>query len=239
MSNPSATQQRFDLVVPVYNEEAGLPEFFRRLDKLQLNCQPIFVDNASSDNSLALLKSYPNAIVVEHAQNEGYGGSLIDGMAAGNNDNIVIIDADCEYPPECIPSIISALQSHSVVYASRFLDPALKRAANMGFVKTNGNRLFSYAYNKLFAQQTTDLYTGCKGLQRSALDGLVFEQKGFEHVTELAVKLAAKGLCIYDIAIQYEPRATGTSKMHYLQDGAKFFKLLGRYYRLHRQNKLI
>ena len=86
MSNPNKLLPRFDLVVPVYNEEAGLPEFFARLDKLQLNCQPIFVDNASSDNSLALLKSYPNALVIEHAQNEGYGGSLTDGMAAGNSD---------------------------------------------------------------------------------------------------------------------------------------------------------
>jgi dolichol-phosphate mannosyltransferase len=238
LSNSSAPHPHFDLVVPVYNEEAGLPEFFRRLDNLQLNCQPIFIDNASSDSSLALLKNYPNAIVIEHAQNEGYGGSLIDGMEAGSSEYIVVIDADCEYPPECIPSIVSALQSHSVVYASRFLDPTLKKAANMGFVKTNGNRLFSYAYNKLFDQQTTDLYTGCKGLQRSALNDIVFEQKGFEHVTELAVKLATKGHYIYDIAIQYEPRATGTSKMRYLQDGAKFFKLLGHYYRLHRQRKL-
>ena len=238
MSNPNKLLPRFALVVPVYNEEAGLPEFFARLDKLQLNCQPIFVDNASSDNSLALLKSYPNALVIEHAQNEGYGGSLTDGMAAGNSDYIVVIDADCEYPPENIPTLVAALESHSVVYASRFLDPMLEKAANMGFIKTTGNRLFSAAYNSLFNQNTTDLYTGCKGLQRSALKNINFEQKGFEHVTELAVKLAANGHTIFDIAIQYEPRATGSSKMRYIQDGAKFLKLLSHYYLLQRKGKL-
>jgi dolichol-phosphate mannosyltransferase len=239
LSHPNTSLPRFDLVVPVYNEEAGLPEFFSRLDKLQLNCQPIFVDNASTDNSLALLKSYPNAQIIEHAQNEGYGGSLIDGMAAGSSDYIVVIDADCEYPPESIPALVRALESHSVVYASRFLDPALEQAANMGFIKTNGNRLFSYAYNSLFKQHTTDLYTGCKGLQRSALNNIEFEQKGFEHVTELSVKLAANGHTIFDIAIQYEPRATGNSKMHYLKDGAKFLKLLSHYYIQQRQGKLV
>ena len=229
---------RFDLVVPVYNEEAGLPEFFRRLDKLNLDCQPVFVDNASTDDSLSLLKAYPGAIVIEHEQNEGYGGSLIDGIAAATTDYIVIIDADCEYPPECIPAVVEALQHHDVVYASRFLDPALEKAANMPFIKTNGNRLFSFAYNKLFGQNTTDLYTGCKGIRKSALQNIKFEHKGFEHVTELAVKLSANGYRIHDIPIQYAPRATGDSKMRYLQDGAKFFQLLGCYYHLHKQNKL-
>jgi glycosyltransferase involved in cell wall biosynthesis len=238
LSHPNTLLPRFDLVVPVYNEEAGLPEFFFRLDKLKLNCQPIFVDNASSDNSLTLLKNYPNALVIEHAQNEGYGGSLIDGMAAGSSDYIVVIDADCEYPPESIPALVAALEAHSVVYASRFLDPALEKAANMSFVKTTGNRLFSYAYNSLFHQNTTDLYTGCKGLHRSSLNNIKFEQKGFEHVTELAVKLAANGHTIFDIPIQYEPRATGSSKMRYIQDGAKFLKLLSHYYLLQCQGKL-
>jgi len=229
LSNPVESLARFDLVVPVYNEGACLPELFRRLQALGLEFHAIFIDNASTDNSLALLKTWPGATVIEHACNEGYGGSLIDGMTTAETDYIVIIDADCEYPPEALPQLVNALMRNSVVYASRFKDPALARQAGMGLVKTWGNKLFSAGYNCLFNQATTDLYTGCKGLQRKTIEGMVFEHKGFEHVLELAVKLSARGYRIVDIPILFEARTTGSSKMSYLADSARYFVLLAHY----------
>ena len=64
LSNSSAPHPHFDLVVPVYNEEAGLPEFFRRLDNLQLNCQPIFIDNASTDRTVEFLKNIAKTVTI-------------------------------------------------------------------------------------------------------------------------------------------------------------------------------
>jgi glycosyltransferase involved in cell wall biosynthesis len=242
LPEPLTDYPTFDLVVPVFNEEDGLPDFFRRLEELQLNYQLnyqlILVDNASTDGSLTLLKNHPTALVIEHEKNEGYGGSMTDGINAGQNEWVITIDADCEYPPECIPAVLDALSQHSVVYASRFLDPQLMRASGMPLIKRLGNRLFSWSYNRRFTQRTTDLYTGCKGIRRSALEGIVFEQKGFEYVLELAAKLAAKGHLIYDIPVQFEARSSGASKMHYLSESTKYFWLLMRYARQHRRGTL-
>ena len=220
---------RFDLVVPVFNEEESLPEFFRRLRALALDFHPVFVDNASTDGSLKLLKSWPGATVIEHEFNEGYGGSLIDGMVVAKTDYIIVIDADCEFPPESIPEILQALKHSPVVYASRFYDRDMLRHANMPLIKRLGNKLFSWLYNSLFGQSTTDLYTGCKGIQRTALNGIEFEHKGFEHVLELAVKLALRGQRIVDVPVRFSARSSGSSKMRYISDSGKYFYLLMGY----------
>lgn len=232
------TGASYDIVVPVYNEEAGLPEFFERIRALGLTGQLIFVDNASTDGSLALLEGFPGAKVIRHASNEGYGGSLIDGMAAGTGESIIVIDADCEYPPEAIPELLQALQQHDVVYTSRFLDPALAAAADMPWLKTKGNQWISGMFNALFRQRTTDLYTGCKAYKRKCIEGLQFEQKGFEHVLELAAKLVAGGYDIAEIPVEFRARQTGTSKMSHVSETFKYFRLLLRYSRRHRAGTL-
>lgn len=229
---------RFDLVVPVFNEAAGLSEFFDRITALKLHMQVIFIDNASTDNSLELLKRFPGAIVIEHEKNEGYGCSIIDGINAGNNENIIIIDADCEYPPECIPDLLQSLNVSPVVYASRFLSQSIYAEADMPWLKKVGNRIVSTAFNHLFKQQVTDLYTGCRGFKRSCLNGLAFQQNGFEYVLELAVKLVAKGYDINEIPVKFRPRITGISKMSHVSETTKFFYLLLRYACLFRTGKL-
>ncbi len=92
-----------DIVVPVFNEEDILEEFDSRISKLGLDLNLIFIDNASVDSSLSILESFKDVTIIRHQSNEGYGSSLIDGMQLGCSDNIIIIDADCEYRPEAVP----------------------------------------------------------------------------------------------------------------------------------------
>jgi len=216
----------FDLVIPVFNEVENLPAFFSRLKKLALEANIIFVDNGSTDGSLELLRQCPGAQVIAHDRNEGYGASILDGIRAGQNEKIVIIDADGEYPPECIPDLVIALDSHDVVYASRFLNGG---AAVMPWLKARGNRVISEAFNQLFEQRVTDLYTGCKAVKRSCLSQMVLEQPGFEHVLELSAKLAARKYLIHEIPVVFTPRRAGKSKMRHGIETVKFFYWLLQY----------
>lgn len=216
----------FDLIVPVFNEVESLPDFFSRLEKLKLAANIIFIDNGSTDGSLELLKQYPDAQLIEHQHNEGYGASIVDGIHAGKHENIVIIDADGEYPLECIPALLSALEFHEVVYASRFLAGDV---ASMPWLKASGNQLISKTFNRLFQQQVTDLYTGCKALRRGCLDQITLQQTGFVHVLELSAKLAARRYRIHEIPVQFMPRQAGRSKMRHGIETAKFFYWLLQY----------
>lgn len=215
-----------DVIVPVFNEEDILGEFFRRIQALNLNLNLIFIDNASTDRSLDILESFEDVTIIKHDTNEGYGGSLIDGMSCCRNENIIIIDADCEYPPEAIPDILRTLEAEDVVYASRFRARRSASEANMPYLKMFGNRIISMLFNVLFGQRTTDLYTGCKGFKRHCIEGLAFRRRGFEHVLEFACMVSRRGYRIAEVPVVFEPRSTGSSKMSHVSETLKFLGLL-------------
>ena len=215
-----------DVIVPVYNEEAGIDEFYRRVSRAGYGAGLVFVDNASTDRTVDRLQKYPGVRIIRHESNMGYGGSIRDGIAESGADAIVIIDADLEYPPEAIPELLSALTHHSVVYASRFLGG---RPSGMPLIRRIGNRAISGIFNLLFAQKTTDLYTGMKAIRREALRGIELQQNGFEHVLELSARLAVAGHRIHEIPVTYTPRAVGVSKRQHIPETLKYLWLVARY----------
>lgn len=216
-----------DLIVPVHNEEEGLRTFYHRIRDIPIKLNLIFVDNASTDKTLEILKTFDDITVIEHDTNEGYGASICDGIHNSKGEIIVIIDADCEYPPESIPLLVRTLEKSDVVYASRFLE---RSHADMPFLKMFGNKIISSTFNLLFAQKVTDLYTGCKALKRSVLKEINLNKKGFEHVLEMAVQLSRKGIAIHEISVKFTPRRTGHSKMNHLSETLKFLYLIFYYY---------
>ena len=209
------------------NESASVEEFHARVARLGLGQSLLFVDNASTDDTVRKIERMPGARLVRHATNEGYGASLRDGMLAGTAPRIVIIDADLEYPPESIPALLAALDRETVVYGSRFLGAV---RPDMPLFRRIGNRVISGVFNLLFRQHTTDFYTGMKALRREALADLVLHQNGFEHVVELGAKLACKGHTISEVAVAYAPRSRGVSKMKHLPETLKYVWFVTRYW---------
>lgn len=226
-----SSRMPIDIIVPVYNEEEILPEFHQRLTSLNLELNVVYIDNCSADRSVEIIERFAPVTLVRHDRNEGYGGSIIDGIAHSSNDKIIIIDADCEYPPEALPELAARLDQVEVVYTSRFLEA--NNDTMPGF-KKYGNQLISSLFNRLFRQRVSDLYTGCKGFKRSALEGIKLERKGFEHVLELAVKFASKDLQIHEISVDFNPRHTGEAKMKHLSETAKYLYLIIYYYLIQR-----
>jgi glycosyltransferase involved in cell wall biosynthesis len=219
--------QNIDIIVPVFNEEDILPEFYKRIQSIDLSMQIIFIDNASTDRSVDIISTLPDVLLIKHQTNEGYGASLVDGIRNSRNEKIIIIDADCEYPPEAILDLVTALDEMDVVYTSRFLHQS---QGDMPFFKRFGNRIISSLFNLLFRQKVTDLYTGCKAINRSALSDIHLQRKGFEHVLELGAKLARKGVTIHEIPVHFTPRHTGEAKMQHLSETIKYLYYLFYYH---------
>ena len=211
-----------DIVVPILNERECLGEL---LDRLTLSCpgaRLIFVDNGSTDGTLELLAER-GVDTVKHAQNEGYGQSLRDGIAAGTRSLVLTIDADLEYPPEAAQELLAALARSHVVYGSRFLGAK----PNMSLTRRLGNRALTVVFNLVCRQHLTDLYTGIKAFRRDVFDGVVFREQGFSFVVEFAVH-AARRCRIAEIAVPYHARARGTSKMRHFQEGLRALATLVR-----------
>ncbi|HWA85417.1 MAG TPA: glycosyltransferase family 2 protein [Opitutus sp.] len=113
------------VVIPVFNEEAVLPELFARLAAV-FDAQPahrwraVLVDDGSRDRSAELIQAQarrdPRFELVELSRNFGFQSALSAGLArAAGADAIVTMDADLQDPPEIIPALIAAWQTGAEV----------------------------------------------------------------------------------------------------------------------------
>jgi len=104
------------IVVPVYNEDAVLPEFHRRLaavlDLLPAVAEVIYVNDGSQDGSLSLLHRLRNAdvrvAVLDLSRNFGKEIAMTAGLDHAQGEAVIVVDADLQDPPELIPDMIRA-----------------------------------------------------------------------------------------------------------------------------------
>ena len=119
---------QLSVVLPVYNEEALLPELHRRvlaaLEPLGLSFEVIYVDDGSSDRSTELLREMarnePRVGVLILSRNFGHQVALSAGLDHARGDAVVLMDSDLQDPPEVVPELVSRWrEGFDVVYAQR------------------------------------------------------------------------------------------------------------------------
>ena len=120
---------RVSLAIPVYNEEAVLPELLRRtaavLDGLPGGPHEIVLaDDGSSDRSLQVLEKAAETdnrlSVVALSRNFGHQTALTAALDHVTGDVAVLMDADLQDSPEAIPTLLDAYkQGYDVVYVRR------------------------------------------------------------------------------------------------------------------------
>lgn len=115
-----------EAVVPVYNEEAILPELHRRLidtlSDLPYAWRVIYVDDGSRDRSSELLAGFAQGDqrvgVVHLSRNFGQQLAISAGLTMTSGDVVVLLDGDLQDPPEVIPMLIGKWEEgYDVVYA--------------------------------------------------------------------------------------------------------------------------
>jgi undecaprenyl-phosphate 4-deoxy-4-formamido-L-arabinose transferase len=111
---------QLSVVIPVFNEEAGLPALFARLypalDALGPSYEVIFVNDGSRDRSAALLREQwqrrPDATrVVLFNANYGQHPAIVAGFERCRGERIVTMDADLQNPPEEIAKLLAAMDA--------------------------------------------------------------------------------------------------------------------------------
>lgn len=198
------------LIVPVYNEEASLREVIDYL--MQAHCpierEWIFVDDCSTDKSLAILKELSEKHgfrLIEQPKNRGKGAAIIRGIAEAKGDFIVIQDADFEYDPNDIPSLLQPLLENraDVVYGSRFKRTSTQVHRTYHFTV---NRILTMLSNLLSGIYLTDMETCYKVFRSPILKAMRLKSQRFGIEVELTAYIAKLRLRVHEIPISYFPR---------------------------------
>ena len=170
MSLPAVT-----VVIPIFNEEAVLPELLARLTAV-FDAQPavkwdaLLVDDGSRDGSTGLIRAHgardPRFNLIELSRNFGFQAALAAGLAHAAGDAIITMDADLQDPPECIPGMVAKWQAGAEIVL------AVRRSR----VETGARRFGMDVFHNFFSRisdHPVESNTGTFGLMnRAAVDAL-------------------------------------------------------------------
>ena len=116
------------IIVPIYNEEAVIPELYKRItgvmDEIGASWELVCINDGSRDRSVEMLlelrRADPRIKLVDFSRNFGHQIAITAGLDYAEGDAAVIIDADLQDPPEVIAEMLARWrEGYEVVYAVR------------------------------------------------------------------------------------------------------------------------
>jgi glycosyltransferase involved in cell wall biosynthesis len=221
---PTSPEPLISFVVPAYNEAQSLEDVLQRVYALPLRAEVIAVDDGSTDRTAEILEQFAESqglIAIRHDRNRGKGASVRTGLARSTGEVVVIQDADMEYDPAEVPTLIEPIERGvaDVVFGSRLLGGRPQRAYL--FWHLVGNRFLSLLTNVLYNTTLSDMETGYKAFRADALRSLRLTQDGFGIEPELTGEVCGRRLRVYQTPIAYYGRTYAEGKKITWRDGVK------------------
>ncbi|HEU0080904.1 MAG TPA: glycosyltransferase [Candidatus Paceibacterota bacterium] len=225
---------KLSIVIPAYNEERTIDQVLSRVFAVSMPgwiTEVIVVDDASVDGTAEVLKKYRHlAKVVTHEANQGKGTAVLRGLQEATGDFILIQDADLEYDPAEIPSLVAALgkigdkdagPTRKAVYGSRNLHHVKRE----GFVfQRLGVWAITAIINTLYGARLTDVWTCYKLFPAEAKKHFVPGK--FEAELLFTTALLRHGYRIAEAPISHAPRGAAEGKKIRYRDGFRAIQLL-------------
>ncbi|MCC6485084.1 MAG: glycosyltransferase family 2 protein [Armatimonadetes bacterium] len=228
MADPVAHSPFVSVVIPAYNEEDTIGEVLERVLALPLNLEVVVVDDASTDRTAEIARSFDDRVrVFQQPENRGKGAAIRRAVSEVRGEIVAIQDADLEYSPEDLPVLVEAFKDASVsaVYGTRFRPSR----PPMRFANYVANRILAITVNVLFRGHLTDEATCYKLIRTDELRSLNLRCERFEFCPEVTAKLLRKGARVVEMPIRYTPRTYGQGKKITWRDGFEAFWTLLKY----------
>ncbi len=206
------TAPEVSVVIPVYNEEAGLPALFARLypalDGLRVPYEVIFVNDGSRDRSAALLKDQflarPDVTrVVLFNANYGQHLAIIAGFEHVRGMRVVTLDADLQNPPEEIPRLLAAMDAgHDYV-------GGVRRTREDAWWRRVASRAMNRLRERITRIRMTDQGCMLRAYSRDITDAIASGPEVSTFIPALAYTFAHSPT---EVDVAHEERAAGESK---------------------------
>ena len=214
MYEVGTTRRRLSLVLPAFNEEAGIQtaiaEAHEALASLDYDFEIVVVDDGSSDRTAEMVREIaalqPAVRLIQHVVNRGYGAALRTGFEDARFDLVAFTDADGQFFLEDLDRLVPLTDEHPIAVGYRIdrQDPWRRR-------------FFSWGYNKivrcLLGTGVRDCDCALKVFRREVLPFLLPETNGFFVNSEMLCKARRLGLGIAEAGVRHRSRRHGSSKV--------------------------
>ena len=223
---------RLSVVMPVYNEAATVDYSIARLRRVPLDMELICIDDCSTDGTRDILKKIHERGDIDtlllQDPNQGKGAAVRRGIQAATGDVVVIQDADLEYDPADLPSLMVPLLDGraDAVFGSRFRG-GVHRV--LYFWHRLGNGLLTLMSNMLTDLNLTDMETCYKMVRTDLMKSLPLTTNRFGIEPELTARLAQARARIYEVPISYSGRTYAEGKKINWKDGVAAFWHIARF----------
>jgi dolichol-phosphate mannosyltransferase len=205
---------RLSLVLPAYNEEAGIRQAVIEADddlaELVADYEILVVDDGSLDGTAAVVEELaghcPRVRLLRHSENRGYGAALRTGFDAARFERVAFTDADCQFHladlarllplTDCCPIAVGYREDRQDPWRRRFL-----------------SRGYNLLARTLLGTRVRDIDCALKVFHRDALAQLLPESTGFFVNTEMLTRARQLRMAVAEAGVRHRPRAKGASKV--------------------------
>ena len=203
---------QLSVVIPVYNEEAGLPALFARLypalDKLGVRYEVIFVNDGSRDRSAAVLKDQfaarPDVTrVILFNANYGQHLAILAGFERVRGERVVTLDADLQNPPEEIAKLLAAMDGGADYVGG------VRRTREDAWWRRAASRLMNRLRERITRIRMTDQGCMLRAYSRDIVDAVAAASEVSTFIPALAYTFAHHPA---EVEVLHEERAAGESK---------------------------
>jgi dolichol-phosphate hexosyltransferase len=222
---------KLSVLMPVYNEHATLIPAIKDVLNVKFPCEfeLVIVDDGSTDGTRELYPSLagdPRMSIQLHERNRGKGAAIRTAAAAAAGDYVIMCDADLEYAPAEIPSLLAPVLAGQAegVYGTRTFGS--HNAYSYAYVL--GNKGVTTFANVLFNCYISDLETCFKLMPTALYRRLNIRETGFGMEAEVTGKLLRRGFRPYEVPISYKARSREAGKKLTWRDGAEALWILLR-----------
>ncbi len=200
------------LVLPAYNEAENLAYVVEQatatLNSHFDHHEIIIVNDGSKDDTGAiandLSSAFPEARVVHHEVNRGYGGALISGFSASTGRYVMFMDADRQFDIADIDRLLPFLSYYDIVAGFR-----MERSDHLH------RRIFAEIFNVtiriLFGVHMRDIDCAFKIFDGDLIRSIDLTSSGALINTEIQAKARRQGATVQQVGVRHFPRIAGAS----------------------------
>jgi 2-polyprenyl-3-methyl-5-hydroxy-6-metoxy-1,4-benzoquinol methylase len=198
---------RITITMPAYHAETTLAQTVADIPP-GIADELILVDDASTDNTVAIARSLPMEVYV-HPENRGYGGNqktCYQRAIERGADIVVMLHPDYQYDPQAVPLLVAPILSGDadMTFGSRFAGLADPRSGGMPWYRFMGNRVVTVAENLMLGSRFTEMHSGLRAYSRQCLLSLPFLRytDDFSFDTQMLVDAVTLGQRVVEVPIK-------------------------------------